>query len=151
MEEEKLLVRKIESGTVIDHIPAGKGLEVINILNVNLKHNETAVVLVNVPSRKMGRKDVIKVENKQLSDWEVNKIALIAPTASLNIIKNWKVIEKQNVKLPEILVGVINCPNISCITNTDEYLKKKFIVEKERPLKLRCFYCERMFEREEIA
>lgn len=151
MEREKLLVRKIENGTVIDHIPAGKGLKVIDILNIDLGHDETAVVLVNVSSRKMGKKDVIKVENKQLSEQEVNKIALVAPTATLNIIKNWNAGEKQKVKLPKILIDVTNCPNTNCITNTDEYMKKKLIVEKENPLKLRCFYCERVFGREEIA
>lgn len=144
-------MRKIENGTVIDHIPAGKGLEVINILNIDLGHNETAVVLVNVPSKKMGKKGVIKVENRQLSEWEVNKIALIAPSASLNIIKNWEVVEKQKVKLPKILINVTNCPNANCITNSNENMEKKFIVENENPLKLRCFYCERLFRREEIA
>lgn len=150
-ESGKLLVRKIKEGTVIDHIPAGKGLEVIKILSVDLKQDEAAVVLINVRSAKMGRKDIIKIENRQLTEWEVNKIALIAPTASMNIIHNWRVVEKQKVRLPNMLIGVVKCPNANCITNTDEYLKDKFTVESRNPLKVRCYYCERLFRREEIA
>lgn len=150
IEDGKLLVRKIKEGTVIDHIPAGKGLEVIEVLNVDLKQDEAAVVLVNVRSGKMGRKDIIKIENRQLTEWEVNKISLIAPTASMNIIHNWRVVEKQNVRLPNMLIDVVKCPNINCITNTDEYLKDKFTVESRNPLKVRCYYCERLFKREEI-
>jgi aspartate carbamoyltransferase regulatory subunit len=148
--EERLLVRKIENGTVIDHIPAGRGLEVIDLLNIDLAHDETAVILVNVKSGKMGNKDVIKVENRQLSESEVNKIALIAPDATLNIIKNWDVVDKQTVEIPRHLIDVLECPNTSCITRDVKTVKSRFTVENKDPLKVRCHYCERAFHEEDI-
>jgi aspartate carbamoyltransferase regulatory subunit len=151
MREKELLVRKIENGTVIDHIPAGKGLKVIEILGVNSGFEGSVVVLINAPSAKLGRKDVVKIENKELTKEETNKIALIAPNASINIIKDWEVVEKRKVSLPEILEGIIKCPNSSCITNSNEPITTKFVVEKKAPLKLRCWYCERVFSEKEIA
>ncbi len=148
---EELLVRKIENGTVLDHIPAGKGLDVVKLLDIDLKHDQRAVILANVQSKKFGSKDVIKIENKQLTEDEVKKIALLAPDITLNIIKNWEVVEKKKVELPEVVEGVINCPNSDCITNTGELTDKKFKVEKKNPLRLRCFYCEKSFGREDIV
>jgi aspartate carbamoyltransferase regulatory subunit len=151
MREKELLVRKIENGTVIDHIPAGKGLKVVEILGVNSGFEGSVVVLINAPSAKLGRKDVVKIENKELTKEETNKIALIAPNASINIIKDWEVVEKRKVSLPEILEGIIKCPNSSCITNSNEPITTKFVVEKKAPLKLRCWYCERVFSEKEIV
>jgi aspartate carbamoyltransferase regulatory subunit len=151
MREKELLVRKIENGTVIDHIPAGKGLKVVEMLGVNSGFEGSVVVLINAPSAKLGRKDVVKIENKELTKEETNKIALIAPNASINIIKDWEVVEKRKVSLPEILEGIIKCPNSSCITNSNEPITTKFVVEKKAPLKLRCWYCERVFSEKEIA
>jgi len=145
---EKLIVRKIENGSVIDHITAFNGLKVINILN--LDHDETVVVLINVPSKKLIRKDIVKIENKRLNEKEVNKISLIAQNATLNIIEDGDVIEKKKVVLPEILEGIIECPNKNCITNTNEPMKTRFLTEKKEPIKLKCFYCERVFNSKEI-
>jgi len=149
MSEKEFLVRKIENGTVIDHIPAGNGLKVANILNIE-KSRYTSVILMDVESKRIGRKDVVKIENRELSDEEVSKIALVAPNATINIIRNWGVVEKKNVVLPKILEGVVKCPNKTCITNSEE-ITSKFIVEKEKPLKLRCYYCERVFNRGELT
>ncbi|MEM5836227.1 MAG: aspartate carbamoyltransferase regulatory subunit [Candidatus Aenigmatarchaeota archaeon] len=146
---EQRIVTNIENGTVIDHIPAGKGMKVFEILKLE-KHEDRSVILINTLSRKMGRKDVIKVENKEIEEKEINKIALIAPNATISIIKNWEVVEKRKVVLPEILENVINCPNKNCITNSEENVKSKLVVEKKEPLKLRCWYCERIFGVEEI-
>lgn len=146
--EEKLIVRKIENGSVIDHIAFGKGLKVINILNIN--PDETAVLLMNVPSEKLGRKDIVKIENRELTLNEVNKISLIAPNATLNVIENGEVKEKKKVVLPDILENIVKCPNTNCITNSNEPIKTKFIVEKKEPLKLRCWYCEKIFNSEEV-
>jgi aspartate carbamoyltransferase regulatory subunit len=148
MSEKELLVRKIENGTVIDHIPAGLGLKVANILRIE-KNNSSSVILINVDSKKLGKKDVVKVENKVLDEKEVNKIALIAPDATLNIIKDWKVVEKKKVSLPEFLEGVVKCPNKNCITNSEE-IPAKFWVEKKNPIRLRCYYCERVFGKDEV-
>jgi aspartate carbamoyltransferase regulatory subunit len=144
----ELMVRKIENGSVIDHIIAGKGMKVINILR--LKPEESAVLLMNVPSRKLGRKDIVKIENKKLTSSEVNKISIISPTATLNIIENSNVKEKKGVVLPNVLENIIKCPNINCITNSNEPMRTKFIIEKREPVKLRCFYCEKIFNSDEI-
>ncbi|MCS7106105.1 MAG: aspartate carbamoyltransferase regulatory subunit [Candidatus Aenigmarchaeota archaeon] len=149
MSEKELLVRKIENGTVIDHIPANCGLKVASLLNLE-KNNSTTVILMNVPSKKLGKKDIVKVENRELTEKEANRIALIAPSATLNIVRNWEVVEKRKIILPEILEGVVKCPNKNCITNYEE-VETKFIVETKEPLKLRCYFCERVFTREEVA
>ena len=146
--KEKLIVRKIENGSVIDHITAFNGLKVMNILNLN--HDETIVVLINVPSKKLTRKDIVKIENKRLSEREVNKIALIAQNATLNIIENGNVVEKKRVVLPEVLEEIIRCPNKNCITNMKEPTTTKFFTEKREPVRLKCFYCERIFNSKEI-
>jgi aspartate carbamoyltransferase regulatory subunit len=151
MNEKELLVRKIENGTVIDHIPSGKGLKVVEILKVGESQNGSVIVLINAPSKKLGRKDVVKIENRELTKEETNKIALIAPNATINIIKDWEVVEKRKVSLPEILEGIIKCPNSNCITNSNEPITTKFVVEKKIPLKLRCWYCERVFSENEIT
>ncbi|MGC8812067.1 MAG: aspartate carbamoyltransferase regulatory subunit [Candidatus Aenigmatarchaeota archaeon] len=148
MSEKELLVRKIENGTVIDHIPSGFGLKVASLLNLEKSHS-TSVILMNVNSKKLGKKDVVKIENRELTQREVSKIALMAPSATLNIIRNWKVVDKRKISLPEILEEVIKCPNKNCITNYEE-IKSKFIVEEKEPLKLRCYFCERVFAREEL-
>lgn len=145
---EEMIVRKIENGSVIDHITAGKGLRVVNILNINPE--ETAVLLMNVPSKKLGRKDIVKIENRELTSNEVNKISLIAPNATLNIVENGEVKEKKRVVLPDVLEDIVRCPNTNCITNSNEPIKTRFFVEKREPIKIRCFYCEKIFNSEEI-
>jgi aspartate carbamoyltransferase regulatory subunit len=151
MNEKELLVRKIENGTVIDHIPSGKGLKVVEILKIGKDQDGSVIVLINAPSKKLERKDVVKIENRELTKDETNKIALIAPNATINIIKDWEVVEKRKVSLPEILEGIIKCPNSNCITNSNEPITTKFFVEEKMPLKLRCWYCERVFSENEIT
>jgi len=146
--KEKLIVRKIENGSVIDHISVGKGLKVLNILNI--EPEETAALLMNVPSNKFVRKDILKIENRKLTSKEVNRISLIAPNATLNIIENGVVKEKRKVILPDLLKEIIKCPNANCITNSNEPIKTNFFIEKKEPVKLRCFYCEKVFSSKEI-
>lgn len=144
---ENLLVRKIENGTVIDHIERGKGIKIYKLLNLK---EETCILLMNVESKKLGRKDMIKIENKEISQKDIDKIALLASNATINIIRDWKVVEKIKVNLPNVLVGIVNCPNRNCITKLEKDITTKFIVEKREPIKLRCFYCERVFEKEDF-
>lgn len=148
MTEKELLVRKIENGTAIDHIPAGSGMKVMEILNLAVG-NQTSVVLLNIESKKLGRKDVIKIENREITKEEASKIALVAPNATLNIIRNWEVVDKKMVILPNLLEGIIKCPNTNCISNF-EYVKSKLFVDKRNPLKFKCYYCERVFDLEEV-
>jgi aspartate carbamoyltransferase regulatory subunit len=146
---EQRIVTNIENGTVIDHIPAGKGKKIFEILKLS-EHSGRAVLLINTFSKKLGRKDVIKVEDREIEEKEINKIALFAPNATISIIRNWEVVKKRKVELPEIIENVVSCPNKNCITNFEETTKSKLIVEKKDPLKLRCWYCEKVFGIEEI-
>lgn len=150
MEEEKLRVRKIEAGTVIDHIPPGKALIVLEILGIIQGTEDTLSVLINVPSDKHGEKDIVKIENRKLEEEEMNKIALVAPEATINVIENYEVVEKKVVELPEIIEGVADCSNPGCITNTSEPASPKFTVVSKNPIRLRCSYCERITEEDEI-
>lgn len=145
---KELKVSAIHKGTVIDHIPSGKGLKVLEILN--LPEDSTILIAVNVRSEKLGKKDIIKVEGKILSKDEVNKIALIAPTATVNIIDKWEVVEKKNVEVPDEIIGIIKCANPNCITHYEK-VRPKFKVISKKPLKLKCHYCERTMEEEIIA
>jgi aspartate carbamoyltransferase regulatory subunit len=99
---------------------------------------------MNVPSKNLGRKDIVKVENRDIDTSEINKIAVIAPEATINTIQEYKVTKKEKVSLPDIIVGIIRCPNPQCITNKErEPIKSVFKVKEKDPLVLRCKYCER--------
>jgi|UniRef100_A0A7C4TVL3 aspartate carbamoyltransferase regulatory subunit len=145
--ERKLKVDAIKEGTVIDHIPRAKALDVIKILK--LKEEDIITIGINFSSKKLGRKDIIKIENKELTEEEVNKIALIAPDATLNIIKDYNVVKKIEIKLPEVLEGIIKCPNPNCISNNEKVISRFFVIS-EKPVKVRCAYCERIFTSDEI-
>jgi aspartate carbamoyltransferase regulatory subunit len=142
MTEKTLKVQKIEDGTVIDHIDAGKGWEVVKLLGLE-ESSETVMVLSNVHSKSRGKKDVIKIENMELDKDDVNKIALVSSHASVNLIKDFEVKKKYNVELPKEVVGILKCTNPVCVSLV-EPVKSRFAVEKEEPLKLRCAYCERI-------
>lgn len=150
MEEEKLRVRKIEAGTVIDHIPSGRALTVLEILGITQGTEDTVSVLMNVPSERYGEKDIVKIEGRELEEEELNKIALTAPKATINVIENYKVVEKKVVELPDLIEDVVECSNPACITNTTEPATAKFKVASESPIRLRCSYCERITEEEEL-
>ena len=100
MEQSDLMVRRIKEGTVIDHIDEGKGLQVLNALQIDGKDGSLITIALNVPSGKFKKKDIIKVENKFLKDDDTNKIAVIAPAATINMIKEYKLVEKRRVSLP---------------------------------------------------
>ena len=148
--KEELKVKKIKDGTVIDHIKAGKGKKVLDILGVGNGFSQTTALLMNVPSKRIGKKDIVKIENKTLKKDEVDKIALIAPHATWNVVKDFKVINKSKIELPDTLEGILICPNPKCVTNMNEPVKSKFKVEEKEPVKLRCFYCERLFGLEDV-
>ena len=148
--DKRLKVKRIEKGTVIDHIPAGKALLILRVIGAD-EGDDTLLILVNVRSRRFGKKDIIKIENRELSQKEIDAISLIAPEAKINIIDNSKVVRKIEVKLPEFIEGIAKCANSTCITNTNEPILSKFKVwkkEGEDPI-LRCNYCERTTRIEE--
>ncbi len=146
---KELKVKPIRNGTVIDHITANKALNVLKILG--LPSEEAAVtVAMNVKSSQMGAKDIVKIEGRELESREVDKIALIAPNATINIVRDYEIIEKGKVKLLNNIKGILKCPNPNCITNTNEPVKSKFHVIDTEPLLLRCYYCERIMGNEDI-
>ncbi len=148
---EKLLVSKIRKGIVIDHIPAGRALRVLKILGVDEYTNYRLAIVMNVPSSKLGRKDIIKIENRILDKRELELISLVAPTATINVIDEYRVVEKYKVRLPTIIKGILRCPNPMCITNkNDEDAETIFILRKIAPLILECKYCGTLIKGDEI-
>jgi len=145
LEETQLLIRRIKEGTVIDHIRAGEALRVLQILGITGKEGEIVSVAMNVPSSKIGKKDVLKVANRFLKIEETDKLALIAPQATVNIIKNYKVAEKRKVELPSVFKGLLKCPNPTCVSNlSHEPITPTIdVVDRETPL-LKCRFCQRL-------
>ncbi len=143
----ELKITPIKNGTVIDHIGNGLALEVLRIIGIDaLDKDSTVSVALHVRSQKLGWKDIVKVENMELSPRKVNAIALIAPTATISIIRDFKVQEKRAVDLPSHILGVLRCPNPNCITNQAEPVESEFDVVRRRPVQLRCSYCDRLVD-----
>jgi aspartate carbamoyltransferase regulatory subunit len=149
-DSSQLLVRRIKDGTVIDHIESAKALFVLRALNITGKEGNVITVALNVPSSKHRKKDIIKVENRFLETTETNKLALIAPHATINIIRDYRLVEKRKIQLPDSIIGIFRCPNLNCITNSGENISPVInILDKEKIL-LRCRYCSRTLTIEEI-
>ncbi len=146
MQESDLLVRRIREGTVIDHIDSGKGLQVLNALRIDGKDGSLITLALNVPSGKFKKKDIIKVENKFLKDDDTNKLAVIAPKATVNIIKNYKLVEKRRVSLPNEIDRIFRCSNPDCITNSSEHIESIMDVIDKQGLVLKCRYCSRILD-----
>ena len=143
---KEMKVQAIRDGTVIDHIPSQNTLKVVEML---ARFEDFVTIGVNFPSGRMGTKGVVKISNRFLTDTEVNCIALIAPTATVNQIRDFKVVEKHQVRMPETLEGVLQCTNPKCITN-HEPVVSRFTRVTEESLELRCDYCERVTAPDEI-
>jgi aspartate carbamoyltransferase regulatory subunit len=143
----ELIVSKIENGTVIDHIPAGRALAVLRVLGITGKEGMRVALVMNVESSKLGKKDIIKIEGRELTPEEVNIISAVAPTATINIIRNFEVVKKFKVSPPEVIKGRFKCKNPTCITNAPrESVEPTFyLVRKEPPLFV-CAYCGRYHE-----
>lgn len=141
---KELKVQPIRNGTVIDHISPGMALKVLTILRIPQPGmTSTVTAALNVPSKHMGRKDILKVEDRELDAGELNKISLLAPKASINIIREYEVAEKRHVNLPDMVEGIVRCPNPNCITNQPEPVLSAFKVTSKNPPKLQCGYCDR--------
>ena len=145
--DRELRVSKIRDGTVIDHIAAGQALNVLVILGIDGSGGETVSVGMNVPSGRLGRKDIVKVEGRELSQEEVDVLSLIAPAASINIVRGFEVVEKSRVERPEVVTGVLSCPNANCISTQGEPVESRFDVLEDG---VRCAYCDTIV-REDIA
>jgi len=137
-------VTPIRNGTVIDHINVGMALKVLKIIGVKDDVNSTVSVLIHVPSKKEGWKDIVKIEDRELDPKELDRIALISPNATINIIRDYNVAEKFIVEVPNVIKGIMRCSNPGCITNKDEPVEPEFVVESKKPITLRCIYCDRV-------
>ena len=146
---KELVVSAIENGTVIDHIPTHAVLQVMRILNLDQSPYQV-LFGVNLDSQKYGKKGIIKVRDKFFDSIEINKIALVAPTATLIEIRDFKVVSKKNVEIPDSVEGFVKCFNPRCITNHEEVHTRFRVVDKEN-LKLLCHYCEKITKKENVV
>ncbi|SIR88892.1 aspartate carbamoyltransferase regulatory subunit [Natronorubrum thiooxidans] len=138
-DDHELRVSKIRSGTVIDHVRGGQALNVLAILGIDGTDGEEISIGMNVPSDRFARKDIVKVEGRELSQDEVDVLSLIAPDATINIIREYEVVEKHRVERPDVVEGVLSCPNSACISTGDEPVASRFEVLDDG---VRCAYCE---------
>ena len=148
--DKEVRVSKIKDGTVIDHISGGYALDVVKILGVTGHERQVVTIAINVPSKRFRVKDIVKIEGRALNRQDVNRIALVAPRATINIIRDYVVVEKLEVKLPKTIEDIVKCVNPSCISNSNEPVAPKFSVESEEPLLLKCHYCGYMLEKADL-
>ena len=143
MTHTELKVSAIENGTVIDHIAAEDLFKVIKILSLD-QHNDLILFGSNLESRKMGKKAIVKIANKFFEKDDIDKISIIAPTATLTIIKDYKIAEKRDLDIPDTIHKFIKCLNPNCVTNKENVSTKFTVISKEpNNVKLRCHYCEK--------
>jgi aspartate carbamoyltransferase regulatory subunit len=145
---KELIVSAIENGTVIDHLPVGNTFRVIRILGLEKSKNQIFLG-TNLESKKYGKKGIIKVNNTFFRKDEINKIALIAPNATLIEIKDYKVVNKYNVEIPDTVERFVKCFNPNCVTNKQDVPTKFTVIDKD-DLKLHCVYCEKNTARQNI-
>ena len=140
-------VDNISMGTVVDHIKAGAASKVMRLLGIDEDYPHRVAIVVNVPSKKMKTKDILKIEGKIVKENEANMIALVSPGASINIIKDGKIEKKYKVSLPKQASKHCICPNPNCMTHDDT----STVFTLEGKGRYRCHYCERLFDAEEIV
>lgn len=140
MDKKERLVAAIENGTVIDHIPAEKTYQVVNLLGLQCL-NTPVTIGNNFISRKVGKKGIIKVSDKFFTNEEISRLSVVAPKVVLNIIKDYEVVEKKTVETPDELRGIVKCNNPKCITNNEPMNTIFNIVDKDKGI-LKCHYCD---------
>ncbi|OGT38794.1 MAG: aspartate carbamoyltransferase regulatory subunit [Gammaproteobacteria bacterium RIFCSPHIGHO2_12_FULL_37_14] len=146
---DMLSVSAIKNGTVIDHIVAGQGLRIIYLLGMQTNSNQVTIGL-NLPSKRIGKKDLIKIENRILTEDEANEIVIFSPAATINVINNFQVVDKIKTHLPTVTYGIFNCPNRLCVTQTEQVTSCYYIHEQGKKIKLICHYCEKEFDRDQV-
>ena len=146
--KKELVVQALENGTVIDHIPADKLFQIVNILHLDTLTDQITIGN-NLSSNKLGKKGVIKISGKYIDPHELNKIALVAPSARINIIKDYQVVEKNECVIPDEVHDVLQCVNPMCITNKQHVTTHFHVVNKEN-ITVKCHYCERYIKKEDF-
>lgn len=148
--KRQLQVEAINTGTVIDHIPAGQGVKILKELQL-LNSTLRITVGFNLPSKALGLKDIIKVENRLFNEAEASELSLFAPTATINVIENYTVSEKFKMSIPEKLEGVFECPNSNCISHNEPVQSFFKVRERGNEIQLKCKYCEKSFSKDIVA
>jgi aspartate carbamoyltransferase regulatory subunit len=146
--KKELQVAALENGTAIDHIPPGQLFKVASLLELD-KMNNQITIGNNFQSKKMERKGVIKIAGKFFKEDEINRIALVAPNVVLNVIRGYQVVEKKPVSLPKTLIGIVKCNNPKCISNNEPMRSYFEVIDKEK-VTIKCHYCERRINKEDI-
>lgn len=141
MTEKYMKVQRIEHGTVIDHIFPGKAFDVLRVLG--LSSDRSMSILINSHSRKGGKKDILKIEGVELSGEEANRVALVSPRATINIIVGGEVVKKFNAEAPKVVRGILTCSNPNCISNQNEPVISEFKLGDDDGHRYVCTYCER--------
>lgn len=134
-----LEITSIKNGIVIDHIEAGKGVKIFNYLELDRNYNSVALI-INVDSEKLGKKDIIKIENCEKLDYMI--LGLLSPTITICEVKNEVIVNKVKPTLPERVENVIRCKNSSCITGIEDYVPHSFMLVDRESGRYRCEYCD---------
>jgi aspartate carbamoyltransferase regulatory subunit len=149
MTNKTLSVSAIQNGTVIDHIKQGNALRIIRFLGL-LRTGHQITIGMNLPSKRLGLKDLIKIESTELSSDQANQIMVFAPEVTINIVKDFDVTQKLKTSLPERVTNIFNCPNMMCISQDKNVDSIFYIEEQGKRVGLTCHYCERTFDRDHI-
>jgi len=148
MNKEELQVAALQNGTVIDHIPTDKLFTIVSLLG--LKNSDLNITIGNnLPSKKLGKKGIIKVADRFFSDEEISRLSVVAPNVQLNIIRNYEVVEKKQVIMPDVVKSIVKCGNPKCITNNEPMATIFHVINKENGV-LKCHYCEKEQNKETI-
>ena len=146
--KQELQVAALENGTVIDHIPSDKLFTVVSLLGLKNEENNMTIGN-NLVSKKLGKKGIIKVADRFFTDEEISRLSVVAPNVKLNIIRDYEVVEKKEVKMPEEIKGIVKCNNPKCITNNEPMATIFRVIDKEKGT-LKCHYCEKEQNKESI-
>jgi aspartate carbamoyltransferase regulatory subunit len=143
MSRKELVVSALENGTVLDHIPAKNVYKAIDLLN--LRGVESQITIgINLASKLYGQKGIIKIADKFFEDEELNKLALIAPKATVNVIRDFKVVEKKKITMPNEIIGIAKCMNPKCVTNHQPIKTRFTTIAKGDEISLLCHFCEKI-------
>lgn len=147
--EKKLKVAALKDGTVIDHIPSDKLFKVVHILHLDSCDNQITLAN-NLESKKIGSKGLVKIADRALAEDETNKLTLICPDAKINIIRNYEVVEKRPLVIPNEIREIVQCNNPNCITNHQPVTTRFYVLQEDGEIRLKCRYCEREVKQEEV-
>lgn len=150
MKTKQLSVEAIENGTVIDHIPAGLGLTILRQFKL-LHYGNAVTVGFNLPSKTQGSKDIIKIKDVFLTEQDANRLALFAPEAVVNTIRDFQVTDKRHLTLPDEISEVFRCPNTNCASHSELVASRFYVRQQGGKTKLKCHYCEKTFLREFVV